>query len=166
MRFSAVIISAAAVSSLMQSGLADSLNSIEHIVIFMQENRAYDHYYGNLNGVRGFNDRAQTILPSGLPSLFQPSDQKNPAQDYILPFPAWTLNTSSICMSAPTMEYFTDLAMVNGGRFDSWNTARAPGMGMSYMTRTDLPYYYALYDAFTAGDQYHQSTYTCTNPNR
>jgi phospholipase C len=64
------------------------------------------------------------------------------------------------------MEYFTDLAMVNGGRHDSWNTARAPGMGMSYMTRNDLPYYYALYDGFTAGDQYHQSTFTCTNPNR
>jgi phospholipase C len=119
-----------------------------------------------LNGVRGFNDRAQTTLPSGLPSLFQPSDQKQPAKDYILPFPAWTLNTSSICMAAPTMEYYTDLAMVNGGRFDSWNTARAAGMGMSYMTRADLPYYYALYDAFTVGDQYHQSTYTCTNPNR
>jgi phospholipase C len=56
--------------------------------------------------------------------------------------------------------------MVNGGRHDSWNTARAPGMGMSYMTRNDLPYYYTLYDAFTAGDQYHQSTFTCTNPNR
>jgi len=132
----------------------------------MQENRAYDHYFGTLNGVRGFNDRAQVVLPSGLPSLFQPSDQKNPGKDYILPFPAWTINTSSICMSAPTMQYDVDLLMVNGGRFDAWNTARAPGMGPSYMTRSDLPYYYALYDAFTAGDQYHQSTFTCTNPNR
>jgi phospholipase C len=65
----------------------------------------YDHYYGTLNGVRGFNDRAQTSLPSGLPSLFQPSNQAQPATDYILPFPAWTTNTSSICMGAPTMEY-------------------------------------------------------------
>ena len=132
----------------------------------MQENRAYDHYYGMLNGVRGFNDRSQTVLPSGLPSLFQPSDQTKPTTDYILPFGAWTLNTSSICMGAPTMEYFVDIAMVNGGRYDAWNTARAPGMGMSYMTRADLPFYYALYDAFTAGDEYHQSTFTCTNPNR
>ncbi len=64
------------------------------------------------------------------------------------------------------MEYFTDLAMWNGGRLDSWNTARAPGMGMSYMTRQDLPYYYTLYESFAAGDQYHQSTLTCTDPNR
>ena len=69
-------------------------------------------------------------------------------------------------MDAPTMEYFVDLAMWNGGRVDSWNTARAPGMGMSYMNRSDLPYYYELYDAFVAGDSYHQSTFTCTNPNR
>ena len=56
--------------------------------------------------------------------------------------------------------------MYHDGRVDAWNTARAPGMGMSYMTRADLPYYYKLYDSFTAGDQYHQSTFTCTNPNR
>ena len=155
-----------ALLAVLTTASAGSINDIKHVIIFMQENRAYDHYYGTLNGVRGFNDRAMTSLPSGLPILFQPSDQKSPAADYILPFPAWTTNTSSICMGAPTMEYFTDIAMINGNRFDSWNTARAPGMGMSYMTRNDLPYYYALYDAFTAGDQYHQSTLTCTNPNR
>jgi phospholipase C len=127
-------------SVLAGSARGGSLNDVEHVIIFMQENRAYDHYFGTLNGVRGFADRAQTSLPSGLPALFQPSSQSDPGVDYILPFPAWTTNTSSICMGAPTMEYFTDLAMVNDGRFDSWNTARAPGMGMSYMTRNDLPY--------------------------
>jgi phospholipase C len=39
-------------------------------------------------------------------------------------------------------------------------------MGMSYFTRDDLPYYYALSEAVTIGDQYHQSTFTQTNPNR
>ena len=132
----------------------------------MQENRAADHYFGSLNGFRGFNDRAAQLLPSGLPAFAQPSDTRNPGKDYILPFPAWTLNTSSICMAAPTMEYLVDLAMFNGGRLDAWCTAREPGMGMSYMTREDLPYYYALYDSFTVADQYFQSTFTCTDPNR
>lgn len=49
---------------------------------------------------------------------------------------------------------------------DAWNTARAPGFGMAYFNRTDLPYYYALADSFTVGDQYYQSTFTATNPNR
>jgi phospholipase C len=56
--------------------------------------------------------------------------------------------------------------MWNDGRSDSWNSARDPGFGMSYFNRTDLPYYYALADGFTIGDQYYQSTLTQTNPNR
>jgi len=49
---------------------------------------------------------------------------------------------------------------------DAWNTARDPGFGMAYFNRTDLPYYYALMDNFLVGDQYFQSTFTATNPNR
>ena len=37
---------------------------------------------------------------------------------------------------------------------------------MAFFNRSDLPYYYALADAFTVGDQYYQSTFTQTNPNR
>jgi phospholipase C len=59
--------------------------------------------------------------------------------------------------------YYTHIAQ---GRHDAWNTARDPGMGMAYFSRADLPYYYALYDGFTAADQYFQSTFTATNPNR
>jgi phospholipase C len=68
--------------------------------------------------------------------------------------------------SAPEMDYQCDIEMWNKGRHDRWNTARDPGMGMSYFTREDLPYYYTLYDNFATGDQYFQSTYTATNPNR
>jgi hypothetical protein len=30
----------------------------------------------------------------------------------------------------------------------SWNTARSAGMGMSFFSRSELPYYYQLYDSF------------------
>ncbi|HEY0463076.1 MAG TPA: alkaline phosphatase family protein, partial [Polyangiaceae bacterium] len=33
-----------------------SIEDIEHIVILMQENRSFDHYFGTLRGVRGFGD--------------------------------------------------------------------------------------------------------------
>ena len=69
-------------------------------------------------------------------------------------------------MNAPAMDYITDLGMWNEGRMDAWCTARAPGMGMGHFERTDLPYYYALADGFTIADQYHQSTFTQTTPNR
>ena len=69
-------------------------------------------------------------------------------------------------MPAPDMAFDADTGIVNEGRMDSWNTARDPGFGMAYFNRSDLPYYYALADAFTIGDQYFQSTFTATNPNR
>jgi phospholipase C len=34
-----------------------SLEDVQHIVVFMQENRSFDHYFGTLPGVRGFGDR-------------------------------------------------------------------------------------------------------------
>ena len=55
-------------------GATPTLQSeVEHIVVFMQENRAFDHYYGTLKGVRGYNDRTAPLLPSGLSPFYQPS---------------------------------------------------------------------------------------------
>jgi len=34
-----------------------SLRDIEHVVMLMQENRSFDHYFGTMSGVRGFGDR-------------------------------------------------------------------------------------------------------------
>ena len=33
-----------------------SLRDIKHVVLLMQENRSFDHYFGTLAGVRGFGD--------------------------------------------------------------------------------------------------------------
>ena len=62
-------------------------------------------------------------------------------------------NTSATCAAAPAMGYGVDIAMWNLGRMDSWCTARAAGFGMGHFDRYDLPFYYALADAFTIGDQ-------------
>src|SRR3569833_2656795 len=37
----------------------------EHIVILMQENRSFDHVYGTLKGVRGYNDPRAIGRPGG-----------------------------------------------------------------------------------------------------
>ena len=144
---------------------ARPVDEVEHVIIFMQENRPFDHYFGKMKGVRGFNDRTTVPLRSGLNAFYQPIDQNN-LEEYMLPFRAEADKTNAMCMPAPEMYYPTDILMWNSGRMDSWNTARDPGMGMTYYTREDLPYYYALYDNFAVGDQYFQSTFTCTNPNR
>ncbi len=36
----------------------------EHVVFLMQENRSFDHTYGSLQGVRGFNDPRAITLPN------------------------------------------------------------------------------------------------------
>jgi phospholipase C len=53
----------------------------------------------------------------------------------------------------------------NQGQYDNWAIQKGP-MAMSYMTRDDLPYHYALADAFTVGDAYYCSIMGPTNPNR
>jgi len=42
-----------------------SIADVEHIVILVQENRSFDHYFGTLRGVRGFGDPRAVRLPSG-----------------------------------------------------------------------------------------------------
>ena len=61
-----------------------SIRDVEHVVVLMQENRAFDHYFGALRGVRGFGDPRPLTLPSGRPVWFQP-DAKN-TDGYVLPF--------------------------------------------------------------------------------
>jgi phospholipase C len=51
------------------------------------------------------------------------------------------------------------------GQYDSWPVTNGP-MVMSYMIRADLPYHYALADAFRVGDAYHHSIMGPTSPNR
>jgi phospholipase C len=51
---------------------SSSLEDIEHIVVFMQENRAFDHYFGKMKGVRGYNDRSAPLLPNMKSQFYQP----------------------------------------------------------------------------------------------
>src|SRR5215469_14759758 len=68
-----------------------SIRDVEHIIVLMQENRPFDHHFGTLRGVRGFNDpRAVNIhLPlqgsngTTLASVFlQPAGAANVAAGY------------------------------------------------------------------------------------
>ncbi|MFC4765164.1 phosphocholine-specific phospholipase C [Dyella koreensis] len=147
------------------ASVSGTITDVQHVVIFMQENRAFDHYYGSLSGVRGFADRVPALLPGGAQNVWHQPYTGNSA-GYMLPFHMDTTTTSGICINAPAMSYPVDTAIWNNGKFDSWNTARSPGLGMGYFTRNDLPFYYALADNFTICDQYFCSTLTQTNPNR
>ncbi|WP_370945287.1 phosphocholine-specific phospholipase C [Amycolatopsis sp. cg5] len=142
---------------------AGTARDIEHVVIFMQENRSFDHYFGSLNGVRGFRDRNAITLPSGKPVWYQPYSN---ADGHILPFHLDTKVSKATCSDAAAMSWPVDLGVWHGGKHDAWNTARQPALGMGYYQRQDLDFYYQLANAFTICDHYFQSTLTQTNPNR
>ena len=69
----------AALAAFVAVAVADeySLKDIKHIVLFMQENRAFDHYFGTMAGVRGFKDPNVHISNNTGKSVFhQPVDAK------------------------------------------------------------------------------------------
>ena len=61
-----------------------TLKDIEHVVILMQENRSFDHYFGSMRGVRGFGDPRTHTLSSGRSVWHQPLTAGS--DDYLLPF--------------------------------------------------------------------------------
>src|SRR5579863_8068665 len=70
-----------------------SLRDIKHVVLLMQENRSFDHYFGTMAAVRGFDDANALLLPSGK-SVFHQPDAENP-DGYLLPFHLDTRKTSA-----------------------------------------------------------------------
>jgi phospholipase C len=50
-----------------------TLADVEHVVILMQENRSFDHYYGTLRGVRGYGDPRPLLLRNGRSVFHQPA---------------------------------------------------------------------------------------------
>ncbi|TKC89422.1 phospholipase C, phosphocholine-specific [Trinickia terrae] len=140
-----------------------TIRDVEHIVVFMQENRSFDHYLGHLPGVRGYNDRFPIPLPNGQPVWNQPS-KENPAQP-VVPFHLNTQTTSAQCVGDLDHSWYKTQATINGGRYDQW-PANKTDLTMGYYLRSDIPFHYALADAFTVCDNYFCSLPGPTHPNR
>ena len=152
-----------ALAASMASPPGGRLTDIKHIVILMQENRSFDHYFGAMPGVRGFGDPAAMRLADGKPVFYQP-DPAHP-QGYLLPFRLDTARTSA--QAIPSTDHFwpsQHQAWANG-KMDAWIPAKGP-LTMGYFTRDDIPFHWALADAFTICDRYHCSVFGPTNPNR
>jgi phospholipase C len=147
-----------------------SLQDIKHVVILMQENRSFDHYFGTLPGVRGFSDPAAITLSTGKSVFYQP-DPANP-DGYLLPFHLDTLTTSAQSIPSNSHAYTVQHAAWNGGAMDNWVPAHVAADGangqftMGYYAREDIPFQFALAESFTILDNYHCSVLGPTWPNR
>ncbi len=137
-----------------------TIQDVEHVVILMQENRSFDHYFGTLAGVRGYGDPRPVELPSGDPVWRQPGKAGSPA---VGPFHFDTVATRAQTMFG--LDHSWKGTHARWKHHDAWIPAKGP-LTMGYFTRQDLPFYYALADAFTICDAYHCSIWGPTNPNR
>ena len=141
----------------------------EHVVILMQENRSFDHCYGTLQGVRGFDDPRAMTLPSERPVWLQ----SNAQGETYAPFRLDIHESKATWVGGLSHTWTSQVDARNGGKHDHWLEAKRPGkdyahlpLTLGYYTRADVPFYYALADAFTICDQHFCSSLTGTMPNR
>lgn len=150
--------------------MGSSFLDAEHVVILMQENRSFDHTFGTLKGVRGFNDPRGIQLPDGNPVWVQ----SNAAGEKYVPFRLDIKETKTTWMGSLPHSWSDQVDAANCGKHDRWLSVKRSGhrdyaampLTLGYHTREDLPFYYALADAFTVCDQNFCSTLTGTTPNR
>ena len=168
-------------------GLAD----IEHVVIFMQENRSFDHYFGALPGVRGYGDPRPTPIPSGNTVWYQPEGTNPQSRGFSadVPVSAWTSpdqwyqNNRAIQSDQYVLpfrlnqsgntafQYLTDLnhswkqSQDVWDNWDSWVPLKSR-QSMGFLNASDLPFYHPLAAAFTVCDDYRCSVFAATDPNR
>ncbi len=143
------------------------LEDIEHVVFLIQENRSFDHYFGSYRGVRGFGDRS----PGG--PFAQPGYPAAGFGGQLLPFHIDTSMGKGQCVPDPDHSWPTQHRSWNAGKLDSFVSAHLKSDGdavapitMGYYERGDLPFYYALADAFTLCDNYFSSVIGPSYPNQ
>ena len=133
---------------------AGSVSKIEHVVVLMQENRSFDHYFGTMPGVRGFAD------PTANKQLFYQPDADNP-DGYLLPFHIDTFDSSAQALPSNSHSWGPQHDSWANGAMNGFVTAHLAADGvagqytMAYFERRDIPFHWALADAFTVCDGYH-----------
>jgi phospholipase C len=132
---------------------------IDHIVVLMQENRSFDHYFGRLRP-RG---KAAAEGP--------PEGASNP--DPLGGAPIEPFRQKAACEVADVNHGWNGShEQWNGGAMDGFTSTNAGAAdpsgerAMGYYTKRELPYYHKLYRTFAIGDRYFASVLGPTYPNR
>jgi phospholipase C len=147
-----------------------SLADIEHVVILMQENRSFDHYFGTLRGVRGFGDPRPLKLKNGEPVWHQAQSDGSAqmVRPYQLPqgdTPDEEGGAGGVFLQDPAHDYKSGLAAWNGGFMDKWIPQKGI-VSMAHYSERDIPLYFKLAKAFTICDAYFCSHNGATDTNR
>lgn len=145
-----------------ESARTGTIKDVKHVVLLMQENRSFDHYYGTLKGVRGFSDRSTLRIGGGASVFDQPG---HGTRHYPFAQDAGYSATEVEQQRGLPHEWDSQHAAWDHGRLDDW--IRAKGVDcMGHLTRADHPFHFALADHYTICDAYHASVLSSTGPNR
>lgn len=134
-----------------------TIADLGHVIFLMQENRSFDSYFGTLCGVRGYSDPRPIPLPGGQPVWAQPH-----GSGHVLPYHFDIRNTNALRVG---LDHSWKGSEATWKDWNAW-VARKTVRTMGHFDRSDLPFYYALADAFTVCDAYHCSVFGPTDPNR
>jgi phospholipase C len=142
-----------------------TIRDVEHVVVFMQENRGFDHYFGAMRGVRGFGDRFPVPLPGGR-TVWTQANRPGASTPLIAPFRLNTADNFALMRVQGTPHNWTDAQDAwDEGRMGRWPAAKGEH-AMGHYEAGDLPFQFALADAFTVCDAWHASVQCGTNSNR
>ncbi|MGA8671336.1 MAG: alkaline phosphatase family protein, partial [Terracidiphilus sp.] len=148
------------------SSACAKVTDIDHVVILIQENRSFDHYFGSYRGVRGFSEQSAAFQQP------YPGNTSNAPAGVLLPFHMDTSQVNAACTHDITHDWMPQHQSWNNGAMNGFVTSRVAVnandavLSMGYYTRADLPYYYAVADVFTLCDNYFCSVIGPTDPNR
>ncbi|MFJ2987594.1 phosphocholine-specific phospholipase C [Collimonas sp. NPDC087041] len=143
-----------------------TIRDVEHVVILMQENRSFDHYFGTLHGVRGFGDRFPIPLLNQRNVMQQTYTDKTTGKSrIILPYHLDSKLGNAQRVNGTNHFYDNAQDAWDLGRMNSWPTYKQT-QSMGYYTKVELDFQFALANAFTVCDAYHCSFHGGTNPNR
>ncbi|MER5886623.1 phospholipase C, phosphocholine-specific [Streptomyces sp. NPDC001941] len=146
-----------------------TIKDVKHVVVLMQENRSFDHYFGRLKGVRGFADRSGIQLSGGQPVFNQPSGTGRQYPWRLSDTPAAggvDGETIAQCNGDLPHSWSSQHSAWNKGRMDHWVSGVGNVRTLGYLDRASIPFHYALADNYTICDAYFCSTLSATGPNR
>ncbi|MFJ7141601.1 phosphocholine-specific phospholipase C [Pseudomonas protegens] len=137
-----------------------TIKDVEHVVILMQENRSFDHYFGTFPGVRGFSDRFTIPLP-GQREVWEQQGKGR----LVMPYHLDSTKGNAQRVSGTPHSWADAHAAWGNGRMSAWPTHKTT-TSMGYYREQELPFQFALANTFTLCDAYHCSVHAGTNPNR
>jgi phospholipase C len=142
-----------------------TIRDVKHVVVLMQENRSFDHYFGSLKGVRGYADQ------STLNNIFhQPTWAGGRRYPWRMSLTAPVFGDSgdilAQCDGSLLHSWNSQHSAWAGGAMNNWVFATLSDRSLGFLNRADIPFHYALADNYTVCDAYHCSILSSTGPNR